>query len=208
MFFLRWGECGVVICRFFFSILPFSKKSFSNSIRVSNSLDPNKWRHLAGLDLGTNYLQKLSEVNDNFSLNFLKRRVNACRIEWRFTGMKCAFKQKNHHVCLPLFFLFILPRYDCNLYNIGQPLKVILRNKFLTCDSRKPLLVSHFFNVGRMLLFVDLLKCKRLRITTKLTYGTMCVTKQNSLSGSPGRRKPRTAMKIDEILLYQSPCLG
>ena len=97
------------------------------------------------------------------------------------------------------FFLFILPRYDCNLYNIGQPLKVILRNKFPTCDSRKPLLVSHFFNVGRMLFFVDLLKCKRLRITTKLTKGTMCVTKQNSLSGSPGRRQPRTVMKIDEI---------
>ena len=67
MFFLRWGG-GVWGCHLsiFFSILPFSKKSFSNSIRVSNSLDPNKWRHLAGLDLGTNYLHKFSEVNDNF----------------------------------------------------------------------------------------------------------------------------------------------
>ena len=98
------------------------------------------------------------------------------------------------------FFLFILPRYDCNVYNIGQPLKVILRNKFLTCDSRKPLLVSHFFNVGRMLFFVDLLKSKRLRNPTKLIKGTMCVTQQNSLSGSPGRRQPRTAMKKDEIV--------
>ena len=73
---------------------------------MSNSLDPYKWRHLAGLDLGTNYLHKLSEVNDNFSPDFLKRRVNACRIVWRFTGIKCAFKQKTHHVCLRLFFSF------------------------------------------------------------------------------------------------------
>ena len=155
---------------------------------------------MPGLILVQTICESYLKLTIIFRPNFLKRRVNACRIVWRFTGIKCAFKQKNHHVCLRLFFLFILPRYDCNLFNIGQPLKVILRNKFLTCDSRKPLLVSHFFNVGRMLFFVDLLKCKRPRITTKLTKGTMCVTKQNSLSGSPGRRQPRTAMKIDEIV--------
>ena len=38
----------------------FSKNSFMNTIRVSNSLDPDQARHFDGPDLGPNCLQKLS----------------------------------------------------------------------------------------------------------------------------------------------------
>ena len=40
----------------FFSKLPCSKNSFEDTIRVSNSLDPDQDRHLVGPDLGPNYL--------------------------------------------------------------------------------------------------------------------------------------------------------
>ena len=43
-----------------FSKLTFSKKSFRNTIRVSNSLDPDQARHFVELDLGPNCLQRLS----------------------------------------------------------------------------------------------------------------------------------------------------
>ena len=38
----------------------FKKNSFRNTIRVSNSLDPDQAQHCVGLDLGLNYLQRLS----------------------------------------------------------------------------------------------------------------------------------------------------
>ena len=44
----------------FFQIYTFSKKYFSNTIRVSDSLDPDQARHIVGPDLGTNCLQRLS----------------------------------------------------------------------------------------------------------------------------------------------------
>ena len=44
----------------FFSKSTFLKNSFRNTIRVSNSLDPDQARHLVGPDLGPNCLQKLS----------------------------------------------------------------------------------------------------------------------------------------------------
>ena len=46
-----------VVCRFFFSKLTFSKNYFGNTIRVSNSLDPDQARHVVGSDLGPNCLQ-------------------------------------------------------------------------------------------------------------------------------------------------------
>ena len=54
--FLSYGDF------FFFSFfkLSFSKKSFRNTIRVSNSLDPDQARHFVGPDLGPNCLQRLS----------------------------------------------------------------------------------------------------------------------------------------------------
>ena len=45
----------------FFSRSTFSKSSFRNTIRVSNSLDPNKNLHFVGPDLVPNCLQKLSD---------------------------------------------------------------------------------------------------------------------------------------------------
>ena len=42
------------------SKLTFSKKSFRNSIRVSNSLDPDQARPNVGPDLGTNCMKSLS----------------------------------------------------------------------------------------------------------------------------------------------------
>ena len=44
----------------FFSKSIFSKKSYRNTIRVSNSLDPDQTRHFVGPDLGPNCLQLLS----------------------------------------------------------------------------------------------------------------------------------------------------
>ena len=45
----------------FFSKLTFSKNSFSITIRVANSLDPDKALHLVGPDLDPNYLQRLAD---------------------------------------------------------------------------------------------------------------------------------------------------
>ena len=44
----------------FFQIQFFLKKLFRNTIRVSNSWDPNQTRRFVGPDLGPNCLQKLS----------------------------------------------------------------------------------------------------------------------------------------------------
>ena len=44
---------------FFFFKLTFSKKTFRNTIRVSNSLDPDQARHFVRPDLGPNCLQRL-----------------------------------------------------------------------------------------------------------------------------------------------------
>ena len=49
----------VVICRLF-SELTFSKNSFRNTFRVSNSLNPDQDRHSVGPDLDPNCLQRLS----------------------------------------------------------------------------------------------------------------------------------------------------
>ena len=45
---------------FFFFESTFSKISFRNTIRLSNSLDPDQVRHFVGPDLGQNCLQMLS----------------------------------------------------------------------------------------------------------------------------------------------------
>ena len=38
----------------------FQKKSFKNTIRMSNRLDPDQARHYVRPDLGPNYLQRLA----------------------------------------------------------------------------------------------------------------------------------------------------
>ena len=52
--------CFLSYVDFFFFKLNFSKNSFRNAIRVSNSLDPDQARQNVGPDLGPNCLQKLS----------------------------------------------------------------------------------------------------------------------------------------------------
>ena len=47
----------------FFKIKLFRINSFRNTIRVSNSLDPDQARHFVGPDLGPNCLQRLSTDN-------------------------------------------------------------------------------------------------------------------------------------------------
>ena len=48
------------------------KNSFSNTIRVSNGLDPDQDRHFVTPDLGSNCLQRLLENNQGkFKLNKL-----------------------------------------------------------------------------------------------------------------------------------------
>ena len=61
------------LCRLliFFKIKFFKIKSLRNTIRVSNSLDPDQARHSVGPDLGPNCLQRLS-ADDNS-----KQRVNS-----------------------------------------------------------------------------------------------------------------------------------
>ena len=46
---------------YFLSTAEFKKKkSFRNTIRMSNSLDPGQAQHFVGPDLGATYLQRLS----------------------------------------------------------------------------------------------------------------------------------------------------
>ena len=47
-------------CHLIFSKSTFLKNSFRNSIRVSNSLDPDQTCHFVGPDLAPNCLQRLS----------------------------------------------------------------------------------------------------------------------------------------------------
>ena len=60
--------CFFVVCRlffFFFFLKTFSKQSFRNNIRVSNSLDPDQARCFVGPGLGPNCLQKLSAYDNS-----------------------------------------------------------------------------------------------------------------------------------------------
>ena len=51
--------CSFVICGFFFKSIVL-KKSFRNTFRVSNSLDPDQARCFVKPDLAPNCLQRLS----------------------------------------------------------------------------------------------------------------------------------------------------
>ena len=58
-----------------FTKLAFSKKKFRNTIRASNSLDPDQDRHYVGPGLGPNCLQRLS-ADDKKRKEFITRTVN------------------------------------------------------------------------------------------------------------------------------------
>ena len=53
-------SCFCSLLLTFFKINFFQKNSFRNTIRVSNSLDPDEDRHSVGPHLGPNCLQRLS----------------------------------------------------------------------------------------------------------------------------------------------------
>ena len=54
----------MLLCRLpIFSKSTFSKNSFRNTFKVSNSLDPDQAQHFVGPDLGPNCLQRLSADN-------------------------------------------------------------------------------------------------------------------------------------------------
>ena len=66
------------VCWFFFSKSTFSKNSFWNTIRVSNSFDPDQTRRCVGSNLGSNCLHRLwaddtssqrNQVIVNFNVN-------------------------------------------------------------------------------------------------------------------------------------------
>ena len=65
---LNTGPCGrekkptgnFSFFSYLFSKLTFSKNSIRNTINVSSSLEPDQDRSCVGLDLGLNFLQKLS----------------------------------------------------------------------------------------------------------------------------------------------------
>ena len=58
---LHSGKCHMLFCcLLILSKSAFRKNSFMNTIRVSNSLDPNQARHCVGPDLGLNCSQRLS----------------------------------------------------------------------------------------------------------------------------------------------------
>ena len=59
----------LLIC-LFFSKSTFSKNSFWNTIRVSNSLDPEMAQHFVEPDLGPNSLQMLSADNTGLFVKF------------------------------------------------------------------------------------------------------------------------------------------
>ena len=65
--------CRLLIYKKNQNSLFFSGKSFGNTIRVSNSLDPDQNRHSVGPDLGSNCLQKLSadDTDRGKVLNYL-----------------------------------------------------------------------------------------------------------------------------------------
>ena len=55
-------------CLLIFLKSSFSKNSYRNTIRRSNSLDPDQARHFAGPDLGPNCLQWLSVDNTIYNV--------------------------------------------------------------------------------------------------------------------------------------------
>ena len=66
--FANWGKLFMLfyVC-WLFSKSTFSKNSLRNTIRVSNSFDPDQTRHFVGPGLGLNCLQRLSADDTNFN---------------------------------------------------------------------------------------------------------------------------------------------
>ena len=85
----------------FFLKLTFSKKkkSFRNTIRVSNSLDPDQAWHFVEPDLGPNHLQKLSA--DDRSHHQWGKELNQIYISC-FSITQIYFRRLFHHENTPI----------------------------------------------------------------------------------------------------------
>ena len=70
------GNFAFLLSVISFLKLTFAKKSFRNTIRVSNSLDPNQAQRFFGPDLNPNCLQRLSTIKAATS----GERVKSCQI--------------------------------------------------------------------------------------------------------------------------------
>ena len=93
-------SCFFVIC-WFFSKSTFLKNSFRNTIRVSNSLDPDQARHFVGPDLGPNCLQKLSaeillKAGDLEMTIFSGEKPFKCSVCGQ--GLNVKFNMKSHYI--------------------------------------------------------------------------------------------------------------
>ena len=67
------GKFFMPFCRLLIIVkINFFQNSFRNTIRVSNSLDPDQVRHFVGPDLGQNCLQKLSSDKTSSASDFFK----------------------------------------------------------------------------------------------------------------------------------------
>ena len=78
----------------FFKINFLKKKSFRNTIRVSNGLDPDQVRHNVGRNLGPNCLQRLSTKDK--SCRYKGQNFPACKelkIEFHFFMKYCFLLQ-------------------------------------------------------------------------------------------------------------------
>ena len=73
------GNFACLFCRLLIFFKIILKKKIRNTIRVSNSLDPDQARHFVRPDLGPNCLQSLSKVRKKYrhvviSLGFRSKR--------------------------------------------------------------------------------------------------------------------------------------
>ena len=91
-------SCFFVVC-WVFSKSTFSRKSFRNTIRVSNSLDSDQARHNVGPDLDPNCLHRLSA--DGTSRQIVKVYCQLTLVQSFFWSWKC---------CLFLSTVYILAK--------------------------------------------------------------------------------------------------
>ena len=98
--------CIFVNCRFF-SKSTFFKKSFKNTIRVSNSLDPDQARHIVGPDLGPNCLRSLSADDSSRQ----RGKFYAERIMFYLFKVFC-------YIFTSVYMLFILVNRICLILNL------------------------------------------------------------------------------------------
>ena len=101
--------CFFLVCGFFFFFKStFSKKSFRNTIRVSNSLDPDQARRYVELDLGPNCLQRSSADNkQNCSRlkSFFFFYFNFCYFSKKIRlGLNCLLKADDSHEMSSIIF--------------------------------------------------------------------------------------------------------